>query len=234
MRTHNNPADAGLGSLSQAALRTERDAVEITAREIVFHRTVRQSVNVHELAAQVEANEVALAATVSTIRADVASTLAVSMSSMNSQMLSAATAAAGTASTLEANTADALSTSISSMLSSAASTTVFVNAGLSTVNSGLSNVNSGLDAASRARASLNVSVQQAIVAAANAMVPTVYVQWGAKACTAASGAAVIRLCECPSFSSGGRGWLTDAARHKSTAWLRVAVLYTSYRSINFT
>ena len=80
---------------------------------------------------------------------------------------------------------------ISSMLSSAASTTVFVNA--------------GLDAASRARASLNVSVQQAIVAAANAAVPTVYVQWGAKACTAASGAAVIRLCECSTFLRGRGG-----------------------------
>merc|ERR1719174_135936 len=102
---------------------------------------------------------------------------------MNSQMLASASTTASTAaasaSTLEASTSNALSTSISSMLSSAASTTVFVGA--------------QLDAASRARARLNVSVQQAIVASANAAVPTVYIQWGTKQCTHPAGVAVLKL-----------------------------------------
>jgi hypothetical protein len=163
-----------------AALRTKRDEVHVSGGEIFFHRTVRQTVNVHELASQVEANELAL----STIRGETASTLAASMSTMNSQMLASASTAASTAaasaSTLEASTSNALSTSISSMLSSAASTTTFVAA--------------ELDAATRARASLNVSVQQAIAAAANAAQPTVYIQWGTKLCTSpAANVAVVRL-----------------------------------------
>ena len=77
-------------SLSQAALRTKRNQVHVTGDEIIFHRTVRQTVNVHELASQVEANELAL----STIRGETASTLAVSMSTMTSQMLASASTAA--------------------------------------------------------------------------------------------------------------------------------------------
>ena len=37
----------------QAAIRTERDAVGITGREVLFHRTIRQTINVHELQEQV-------------------------------------------------------------------------------------------------------------------------------------------------------------------------------------
>jgi len=46
-------------------------------------------------------------------------------------------------------------------------------------------------------AALNTSVQAAIVAANNAAVPQVYIQWGARACTAPSGIAVTRLCKLP-------------------------------------
>ena len=191
---------ASIGSLSQAAIRTSRDALDLSAREIVFHRTVRQSVNVHDLAAQVETNEAALATTVSTMRAETSSALAVSMSSMSSQLIAAATSATAAmgsmnmrmsaAAAATADTVSALEARTSTQLSTSAAETSTLLA-------------TSASSASRARASLNVSVQQAIVAAANAAVPTVYVQWGTKTCTAASGAAVIKLCEYLPF--GGRG-----------------------------
>ena len=50
-----------------------------------------------------------------------------------------------------------------------------------------------------------MSVQAAIVAANNAAVPQVYVQWGAKACTAPSGVRVVKLCKYSSFPLAGLG-----------------------------
>ena len=37
----------------QAAIRTERDAIDVSAREVTFHRTIRQNLNVFELQQQV-------------------------------------------------------------------------------------------------------------------------------------------------------------------------------------
>lgn len=184
-----------------AAIRTERDAVGITGREVLFHRTVRQTINVHELQEQVTANEDALATTVasvdsavSTIRADMTSTLAASISTLQTRMDASAStmqsrmdASASAAASAQSQLAAAMAA-----LTTATSTTV-----ASTVAAMNSHIDTQLSAAAAGAAtttrSLNASVQAAMAAAANAQVPQVYVQWGARACTAASGAAVVKL-----------------------------------------
>jgi hypothetical protein len=165
-------------SPSTAAIRTERDAVEIAGREIVFSRTIRQQVNVHDLAAQVQNNTDALARTVEDMREETTRTLSVSVSSMSSQMLSLATAAASTAaslrgdqSSLAATTSNQLSASISTMLSASVSTTARMADVTQTLNS---------------------SIQVAITAANNAATPSVYVQWGQKRCTSPANNVAVR------------------------------------------
>ena len=198
-----SPCRYGPRTSSQAAIRTERDAVAITGSQILFHRTVRQTVNIHELQEQVNTNEGALSATIASVQAGVTSTLAANTAAMQSRMDAAASTAAfrmdvaastaaSTATSLRADVASAQS-SLAIALDRLATTTA---ASVSTMNVNIGDQLSTAAAANLVTTrALNVSVQAAIVAANNAAVPSVYIQWGAKACTAPSSVTVTKLCE---------------------------------------
>ena len=101
----------------------------------------------------------------------------------------------------------AISTSQSSMESRMAASTSsqvrILNRELSSIRSsmvvqsdGMASTLAAADVAVQATVrSLNVSVQQALVAASNAASPQIYIQWGARRCTAAAGATVVKLCK---------------------------------------
>ena len=138
-----------------------------------------------------------------------ASTLAANTEVMQSRMDVAASTAASTATSLRADVASAQSSLAEAMARLTATTADSVSTSAASVSTSVAamNVRIGdqLSAAAAANLvttrALNVSVQAAIVAANNAAVPSVYVQWGAKACTAASGATVVKLCEYSTSSS---------------------------------
>jgi hypothetical protein len=158
-----------------AAIRTERDAVAVTGRQVLFHRTIRQTVNVHELNEQVgyhQDNLTSMQGTIAELRRSVTSAMdqagadAISLESRVTASLAAS------ASTQTATLADELSSIRSTM---AVQQDLLSTAVQSSVRS------------------LNVSVQQALVAASNAASPQIYIQWGARRCTAAAGATVVKL-----------------------------------------
>jgi len=201
-----------------AAIRTARDEIEVTAAQVVFARTVRQLVNVHELQQQVNTNEDALSATIASVEAAVTSTLAANTAVMQARM----DAAAATATSVQSSLADSMSrltaTTAASVSTSAAATDARVNAQLSAAAAtnvvAAQRLNAQLAAAAASSAvtarSLNASVQAAIVAANNAAVPQVYIQWGSKTCSAPSGVRVVKLYDGVTYGtrhqySGGGG-----------------------------
>ena len=209
----------GPRSSSQAAIRTARDEVEVTGAQILFARTVRQVVNVHELQEQVDTIEGAVSATISSLQAGQASTLAANTAVMQSRMDAAASTAASAQSSLVGAMSRLTAATAASVSTSAAATDSRINAQLAAAAAANAATTRALNAQLSAAAAanlvttraLNVSVQAAIVAANNAAVPMVYVQWGAKACTAATGATVVKLVSAvPSLrrakGRGGGGW----------------------------
>ena len=126
-------------------------------------------------------------------------------------------AAAATATSVQSSLADSMSrltaTTAASVSTSAAATDARVNAQLSAAAAAnvvaAQRLNAQLAAAAASSAvttrSLNASVQAAIVAANNAAVPQVYIQWGSKTCSVPSGARVVKLCKRSTFLSRGRG-----------------------------
>ena len=196
--------------MCQAAIRTERDALEVSAREVTFFRTVRQQLNVFELQQQVDINGITLSTNVDAVTAvetNVASTLTANTeamqstmnaitTSMESRMAAAAAANAANAADLRADVSTAQSQLAVAMAELASTTSNSVSTSVASMNT---LIGRQLAAAAAANAittrALNASVQAAIVAANNAAVPQVYIQWGARACTSPNGVALVKLCE---------------------------------------
>ena len=201
-----SPSRTCIHYMCQAAIRTERDALELSAREVTFFRTVRQQLNVFELQQQVDVNENTLSTNVDAVmavRSDLTantvamqSTMDVNTASMESRMAAAAAAAAVNAAGLRADVSTAQSQLAVAMAELASTTSNSVSTSVASMNTLIGRQLSAAAAASAITTrALNVSVQAAIVAANNAAVPQVYIQWGAKACTAANGATIAKLCE---------------------------------------
>jgi hypothetical protein len=151
-----------------AAIRTERDAVAVTGRQILFHRTVRQTVNIHELQEQANIN----AGNISSMAEEVSNAMVASQSITTAQIAAAAS-----------NQIVTLNSELSSIRSTMTSTMMAMVASQSTAAAGVSTTVQ----------SLNASVQQAVIAANSASSPEIYIQWGARRCTAAAGVSVVKL-----------------------------------------
>jgi len=157
-----------------AAIRTERDALDITAREITFHRTVRQDLNLFELRESVETNTANLSTAVSAMR---------SAAEANTAALSATISRVNSAAASQATAMDSTLRAASAAAALALAATDGRTATLATA----------LQALAASTAPLNASIAAAVAAASNAATPQVYIQWGSRACTAPGGVQTLKL-----------------------------------------
>jgi hypothetical protein len=169
-----------------AAIRTERDALDVDGREIRFHRTIRQTINVHTLNEEVGHNADNITSMQDEI-SGMSDQISTSESAMQSRMEASAADLRGDVSTAQSQLADAMAALTTATANTVSTSVAAMNARITTQLAA-----AAATAAATTRA-LNTSVQLAITAANNAAVPHVYVQWGARACTAASGASVVKL-----------------------------------------
>jgi hypothetical protein len=168
-----------------AAIRTERDALDITGREIIFHRTVRQDLNLFELRQSVETNTASLSTAVSAMHSAAEANTAALSATISRVNSAAASQGAAMDSTLTARSADMDSTLRAASAASALA--------LAATDGRTATLSTALQALAASTAPLNASIAAALAAASNAATPQVYIQWGSRACTAPGGVTTLKL-----------------------------------------
>ena len=155
---------------------------------MLFQRTIRQTVNVHELNEQVGYHQDNLTSMQGEI-SDMGEQVNTAISDMGEQVNTAmSTSQSSMQSQMAASTSSQVAT-LTRELSSIRSSMVEQQALMTTT---LAAADVAVQTTVR---SLNVSVQQALVAASNAASPQIYIQWGARRCTAPGGVTVLKLCK---------------------------------------